>query len=63
MDTRRDGDQVSPFDLAALIENGAATPAHHTLYTAFVLIGGTGLGAVLYAAGMSVRDVWKRVTR
>lgn len=54
---------MSPVDLAALIEHGAATPAHQALYTAFVLIGGTGMGLLLTAAGMSIRDAWKRVTQ
>lgn len=54
---------MSPVDLAALIEHGAATPAHQAIYTAFILIGGTGLGALLYAGGAGVRDVWKRVSR
>lgn len=54
---------MSPIDLAALVQHGAATPAHEAVYTAYVLIGGTGMGLLLTAAGMCVRDVWERVTR
>lgn len=54
---------MSPVDLAALIQHGPATPAHQALYTAFVLIGGTGMGLLLTAAGMSLQGAWKRVTR
>lgn len=54
---------MSPVDLAAFVEHGAATPAHEALYTAYILVAWSGLGALILAAGMGVRDWWKQATR
>lgn len=54
---------MSPVDLAALIEHGAAAPAHEALYTAFILVAGSGLGAVFYAAGLGLTRLGKGAAR